>query len=54
MLFQRALGREVSVGIIACVDVSYDAKRWWASSEGIRVTLSELFAYPYSLAFTRS
>jgi uncharacterized SAM-binding protein YcdF (DUF218 family) len=48
LLFQKALGEEVKVGVFASPDVYYDPSRWWASSEGVRVVLSEAIAYVYA------
>jgi hypothetical protein len=48
LLYQRALGPEVKVGIIACQGPYYDPKRWWLSGEGVQNVLAEAFAYCYA------
>jgi uncharacterized SAM-binding protein YcdF (DUF218 family) len=48
LLFQRALGPSVAVGIISVPDPDYDAKHWWRSSEGVREVLDEGIAYFYA------
>jgi len=48
LCFQRALGPEVQVGIIALEPREYDPDRWWRFSEGVKSMISELIAYPYA------
>jgi uncharacterized SAM-binding protein YcdF (DUF218 family) len=48
LLFEKALGRSVAVGIIAVPNPDYDAKRWWRYSEGVKDVVSEGFAYLYA------
>ena len=48
LLYQKALGRKVKVGIIACPDPRYDGKRWWASTQGFREVMDEAIAYLYA------
>jgi hypothetical protein len=52
MLFAKALGRHISVGVIACHDLSYDSRRWWHYSSGIRMVTGEGLAYLYGLLFS--
>jgi hypothetical protein len=47
LLYQRALGDQVSVGIIALKRDDYDPARWWRSSTGLREVISETAAYLY-------
>ena len=47
LLFQKALGSHVAVGIIAA-DPDYDAERWWTSSNGVRAVVGESVAYLYA------
>jgi uncharacterized SAM-binding protein YcdF (DUF218 family) len=49
LLFQKAFGRSVTVGIISVPDPDYDAKHWWRYSEGVREVLGESIAYVYAL-----
>jgi hypothetical protein len=51
LLFQKAIGNEVGVGVVAAVDESYDPDSWWRSSNGARVVGSELIAYIYAIVF---
>jgi len=48
LLYQVALGKQVSVGIIGLDDPTYDARHWWRSSEGMREVLFEGVAYLYA------
>jgi len=48
LLFEKALGPDYSVGIIAATDRDYDARRWWSSSYGVRSVVGELIAYVYA------
>jgi hypothetical protein len=52
MLFAKALGRNVTVGVIACSDRSYDSRRWWHYSAGVRMVSGEGLAYIYGLLFS--
>src|SRR6266403_517198 len=51
LLFQKALGKNVTVGIIAVPNPDYDARRWWRYSEGVKDVGSEAFAYIYARFF---
>lgn len=48
LLFQKALGDQVVVGVISAPNPDYDAKRWWRYSEGVREVFSETVAYLYA------
>jgi hypothetical protein len=48
LLYEKAFGSEVKIGIIPLRDAQYDPTRWWASSEGVREVLSEGIAYLYA------
>jgi hypothetical protein len=48
-LFQKALGRDYSVGIISIAHSDYEVDRWWASSEGFKTVIEESIAYLYTL-----
>ena len=48
LLFQKAFGDGVTVGIIASPDRDFDPRRWWASSAGFRSVTSEAIAYLYA------
>jgi hypothetical protein len=51
LLFEKALGRSVAVGIIAVPNPDYDVRRWWRYSEGVKDVISEGFAYLYVRLF---
>ena len=48
LLFEKAFGPEVQIGIIALTPESYDPKKWWRSSQGVRVVIGEALAYGYA------
>jgi len=48
LLFEKAFGPEVEIGIIAVPDHGYDARHWWSSSQGFRVVTDELIGYLYA------
>jgi len=48
LLFQKALGNDVRVGIISIPNPDYDAKRWWRYSDGVREAIGESIAYIYA------
>jgi uncharacterized SAM-binding protein YcdF (DUF218 family) len=47
LLFEKAFGRGVSIGVIALDETGYDPVHWWRSSEGVREVLFEGVAYLY-------
>jgi uncharacterized SAM-binding protein YcdF (DUF218 family) len=51
LLFQKALGNGVKVGIISVPSPDYDAKHWWRYSEGVREVIGESIAYIYAKIF---
>jgi hypothetical protein len=48
LLFEKAFGDDWQIGIISVPDQSYDIKRWYRSSNGVRNVLSEAIAYVYA------
>jgi hypothetical protein len=48
LLFQKAFGRDVKIGVIAVPNQDYDPSRWWRTSSGVRTVISELVAYGYA------
>ena len=48
LLFQKAFGPGVTVGVISIPDPDYDAKHWWRYSEGVREVLGESIAWFYA------
>ena len=51
LLFKKALGDEIAVGVIAVESEAYDPQRWWKTSNGIRAILGETIAYIYARFF---
>ena len=51
LLFQKAFGKDVRVGIIAVANVDYPANRWWHYSQGLKNVVSEFAAYLYARLF---
>ena len=51
LLFQKAFGDGVRVGIIAVPNPDYDHRRWWFCSEGVRDVVGEGIAYAYARLF---
>jgi uncharacterized SAM-binding protein YcdF (DUF218 family) len=48
LLFEKALGKGVTVGVIALAANDYDERHWWQSSPGVRITIGEALAYAYA------
>jgi hypothetical protein len=48
LMFEKALGKGISVGVIAIPANDYDERRWWHSSEGVRTIIDEALAYGYA------
>jgi hypothetical protein len=48
LLYQKAFGDEVDIGVIAIEDPKYDPPHWWRSSEGVKEVMSEAIAYVYA------
>jgi uncharacterized SAM-binding protein YcdF (DUF218 family) len=48
LLFGKALGDDVSVGVIAVPNPDYDSKHWWRYSAGVKDVVSEVAAYVYA------
>ncbi len=51
LLFERALGAGVTVGVVAFPPWHYDTRHWWRSSSGFRDVTGELIAYAYVRVF---
>lgn len=47
LLFQKALGNSVPLGVIAADDHSYDPNRWWEYSSGVEGVIFETVGYLY-------
>ena len=48
LLYQEALGKKVTVGIIAVSNPDYNPKDWWRYSDGVREVIGESIAYVYA------
>jgi uncharacterized SAM-binding protein YcdF (DUF218 family) len=48
LLFQKALGEGVKVGVTALGDREYDERHWWHYSQGVRIMIGEALAYSYA------
>jgi hypothetical protein len=53
LMFEKALGKGVRVGVVALRPRNYDPDRWWRSSEGVRVVIGEVLGYGYARCFFR-
>ena len=53
LLFQRALGPNVAVGVISIPSPDFDAKRWWYYSEGVEDVIEEGIGYLYAIFLFR-
>jgi hypothetical protein len=51
LMYMKALGDEVSLGMVALQDPLYDPKHWWRTSEGVRDIIGETIAYLYARFF---
>ena len=51
LLFQKAFGPGVKVGIISIPNPDYDSIHWWRYSEGVKEIISEGAAYIYASLF---
>jgi len=51
VLFSRALGPGIAVGVIAGTDDDYDPDRWWMSARGIYVIFRKLLGYLYAVTW---
>ena len=48
LLFQKALGKGVTVGVLALGVRDYDERHWWHYSQGVRIIIGEVLAYAYA------
>jgi hypothetical protein len=48
LLFKKAFGPQVVIGVISIPDREYDPRVWWRYSEGVKQVLSEGAAYLYA------
>ena len=51
LLFEKALGPGISVGVNAVNSPDFNPKRWWRYSEGVEDVIDEGVAYIYDKVF---
>lgn len=51
LLFKKAFDEKITVGVISTKNPTYNYKKWWESSLGFRVVLSETIAWIYARFF---
>ena len=51
LLFEKAFGPNVKIGVLAVPSPEFDESRWWRFSEGIRAVVGEGLAYVYARIF---
>ena len=51
LVYEKALGPGVRIGISNVEEMNFDPKAWWKSSQGFRVVLDETIAYTYARLF---
>jgi hypothetical protein len=51
LLYQKAFGKKVAVGIIAVSNPDYNPTQWWRYSDGVREVIGESIAYIYARFF---
>ena len=54
LLYQKAFGKGVEVGVMAAPVKEYDAGGWWRSSAGFRLVIGETLAYGYARVLFRA
>jgi hypothetical protein len=54
LLFRKAFGQGVAIGITAVSNRDYDARYWWHSSAGVRIVVDEFVGYVYARFFFSS
>ncbi|MGE0019536.1 MAG: hypothetical protein AB7S72_07710 [Draconibacterium sp.] len=50
-LFQKALGNNFEIGVVAIKDKGYNINKWWKTSNGVRSVISEVIALIYATVF---
>ena len=49
LIYQKALGSNIVVGVISGEEIVYDRKYWWLSIDGIRIVSRNIIGYVYAL-----
>lgn len=53
LVFELALGPQVKVGVIPVPTQDFEEQRWWASSDGFKTVMTEVFSYLYTVLIFR-
>jgi hypothetical protein len=48
LLYEKAMGARVAIGIVALEVQEFDPQHWWRTSPGFRTVTDELIAYGYA------
>lgn len=48
LLFRRALGPRVALGVVSLAPQDYNPRKWWTSSNGVRSVIFECLAFFYA------
>ncbi|MCX6923336.1 MAG: YdcF family protein [Verrucomicrobia bacterium] len=48
LMFEKAMGKGVTVGVIAIPADDYEERHWWNTSQGVRTIIGEAIAYLYA------
>jgi uncharacterized SAM-binding protein YcdF (DUF218 family) len=54
LLYEKAMGKDVAIGVIARPVDDYDPEHWWRSSPGFRTVTGETMAYLYARILFRT
>jgi hypothetical protein len=48
LIYEKALGKGIVVGVTAVPSRDFDPAHWWTSSQGVRIVIGEALAYAYA------
>ena len=51
LIYEKAFQGNMKIGITTSRELEFDPKRWWTSSQGVRIVLGESIAYLYARLF---
>jgi uncharacterized SAM-binding protein YcdF (DUF218 family) len=51
LLFEKALGEAIQVGVVPAPPDDYEPEHWWRTSQGFRTVSGEIIAYAYARLF---
>jgi len=51
LVYRKVFGSEVAVGVLSYPSKDYDPDRWWASSDGVKTTITETIGWLYECLF---